>query len=55
MDGRIGSLPGDAMTESFDALIIGTVKSRLFRGRRILQNQLREFAVRSGYVQEGSQ
>lgn len=34
---------------------VGTVKSRLFRGRRILQDQLREFAVRSGYLQEGSQ
>jgi RNA polymerase sigma-70 factor (ECF subfamily) len=34
---------------------VGTVKSRLFRGRRILQDQLREFAVRSGYVQEETQ
>jgi RNA polymerase sigma-70 factor (ECF subfamily) len=30
---------------------VGTVKSRLFRGRRILQERLRTFAVRSGYVQ----
>lgn len=28
----------------------GTVKSRLFRGRRILQRQLREYAVSTGYV-----
>jgi RNA polymerase sigma-70 factor (ECF subfamily) len=33
---------------------VGTVKSRLFRARRILQDQLREFAVRSGYVREES-
>lgn len=29
---------------------IGTVKSRLFRGRRILQRQLYEYAVEMGYV-----
>jgi RNA polymerase sigma-70 factor, ECF subfamily len=28
----------------------GTVKSRLFRGRRILQKQLREYAVTMGYL-----
>ena len=28
----------------------GTVKSRLFRGRRLLQNQLRGYAVEMGYV-----
>lgn len=28
----------------------GTVKSRLFRGRRILQRQLREYATTMGYV-----
>lgn len=28
----------------------GTVKSRLFRGRRILQRRLRDYAVASGYV-----
>lgn len=29
---------------------IGTVMSRLFRGRRILQEALREYAIREGYV-----
>ena len=28
----------------------GTVKSRLFRGRRLLQSQLRDYAVEMGYV-----
>ncbi|MGH7482942.1 MAG: sigma-70 family RNA polymerase sigma factor [Longimicrobiales bacterium] len=31
---------------------IGTVKSRLFRARRLLQDRLRNFAVESGYVRE---
>ncbi len=29
---------------------IGTVMSRLFRGRRLLQDALREYAIREGYV-----
>jgi len=28
----------------------GTVKSRLFRGRKMLQKRLREYAVEMGYV-----
>lgn len=31
---------------------VGTVKSRLFRARKQLQDRLREFAVESGYVRE---
>ncbi len=31
---------------------VGTAKSRLFRARRLLQDRLREFAVRSGYIEE---
>lgn len=31
---------------------VGTVKSRLFRARNLLQGRLREFAVEAGYVQE---
>lgn len=33
---------------------LGTAKSRLFRARRILQERLREFAARSGYLPEGT-
>ncbi len=32
---------------------VGTVKSRLFRGRRMLQKSLYEFAVSQGYIQAG--
>ncbi len=31
---------------------VGTAKSRLFRARRILQEQLRDIAIESGYVRE---
>src|SRR6185436_2429384 len=31
---------------------VGTVMSRLFRGRRLLQSSLREFAVAEGYVRD---
>jgi RNA polymerase sigma-70 factor (ECF subfamily) len=32
----------------------GTVKSRLFRGRRILQGQLRGYAEEMGYLTPGA-
>lgn len=31
-------------------LPVGTVKSRLFRGRRVLQQALYEYALEAGYV-----
>ena len=31
---------------------LGTVKSRLFRGRRLLQRKLANFAVEMGYLKE---
>lgn len=31
---------------------LGTVKSRLFRGRRLLQQQLHDYAVESGFIEE---
>ena len=34
------------------AVPVGTVKSRLFRARKLLQDRLRDFAVESGYVRE---
>lgn len=33
---------------------VGTVRSRLFRARKVLQERLRDFAVRSGYVRENA-
>jgi RNA polymerase sigma-70 factor (ECF subfamily) len=33
---------------------VGTVMSRLFRGRRLLQASLREFAIQTGYVRDAS-
>lgn len=33
---------------------IGTVKSRLYRGRRILANALREYATEMGYIRGGT-
>ncbi len=34
---------------------VGTVKSRLFRARRLLQDRLRDFAIESGYLREAPQ
>ena len=47
----LGDLKYAEIAEVLD-LPVGTVKSRLFRARRILQERLRSFAVNSGYVQE---
>ena len=33
---------------------VGTVKSRLFRGRRRLQKELYDYAIEMGYIREGS-
>jgi RNA polymerase sigma-70 factor (ECF subfamily) len=33
---------------------VGTVKSRLFRGRQLLQKELYEYAVEMGYVKRGA-
>jgi RNA polymerase sigma-70 factor (ECF subfamily) len=32
----------------------GTVKSRLFRGRRLLQGRLRAYAEEMGYIKKGA-
>ena len=32
---------------------VGTVKSRLFRGRRVLQAELHDYAVAMGYLKAG--
>lgn len=48
----LSDLEGMAYREIADMLEIpvGTVKSRLFRGRRILQQRLYEYAVDMGYI-----
>lgn len=33
---------------------VGMVKSRLYRGRNLLQRRLRDFAIRSGYLEESA-
>jgi RNA polymerase sigma-70 factor, ECF subfamily len=47
----LGDLKYAEIAEVLD-IPIGTVKSRLFRARNLLQDQLRSFAVRSGYLEE---
>lgn len=47
----LGDLKYREVSEVLD-LPVGTVKSRLFRGRKLLQEQLRDFALRSGYIEE---
>lgn len=36
-------------------LQLGTVKSRLHRGRKLLQKQLYDYAVKNGYIKESAQ
>jgi RNA polymerase sigma-70 factor, ECF subfamily len=49
----LSDLEGLSYAEIADLLVvpIGTVKSRLFRGRRMLQESLYNYATESGYVQ----
>lgn len=47
----LGDLKYAEIAEVLD-IPVGTVKSRLFRARNLLQDRLREFAVASGYIQE---
>jgi RNA polymerase sigma-70 factor (ECF subfamily) len=50
----LSDLQGLRYAEIADVLGVpeGTVKSRLFRGRRILQKKLADFAVEMGYIKE---
>ena len=50
----LGDLKYREISEVLD-LPVGTVKSRLFRGRRILQEQLRNFATRAGYIEDAAE
>lgn len=47
----LGDLKYNEISQVLD-IPVGTVKSRLFRARRLLQDRLRQFAIDSGYVQE---
>jgi RNA polymerase sigma-70 factor, ECF subfamily len=47
----LGDLKYAEIAEVLD-IPIGTVKSRLFRARKMLQERLKDFAIRSGYVRE---
>jgi RNA polymerase sigma-70 factor, ECF subfamily len=49
----LGDLKYSEIAEVLD-VPVGTVKSRLFRARKLLQERLRDFAVRSGYVRENA-
>ena len=50
-------LEGFSYQESADIvyLQLGTVKSRLHRGRKLLQNQLCYYAVKNGYIKDTAQ
>ena len=48
----LGDLKYGEIAEVLD-LPIGTVKSRLFRARRLLQERLLSFAREAGYVKRG--
>ena len=47
----LGDLTYAEISEVLD-IPVGTVKSRLFRARKMLQERLRDFVVRSGYLEE---
>jgi RNA polymerase sigma-70 factor, ECF subfamily len=49
----LGDLKYAEIAEVLD-IPVGTVKSRLFRARKLLQERLSDFAVRSGYVRENA-
>ncbi len=49
----LGDLKYAEIAEVLD-IQVGTVKSRLFRARKLLQERLRDFAIRSGYVRENA-
>jgi RNA polymerase sigma-70 factor, ECF subfamily len=49
----LGDLQYAEIAEVLD-VPVGTVKSRLFRARKLLQERLRDFAIRSGYGQENA-
>jgi RNA polymerase sigma-70 factor, ECF subfamily len=50
----LSDLQGLSYQEIADVLEVplGTVKSRLFRGRKLLQEQLYQYAVENGYIRE---
>lgn len=49
----MGDLRYAEISEVLD-IPVGTVKSRLFRARNLLQERLREFAISSGYLEESA-